>query len=266
MEIIHRVGFSRLSLVAELPELDELEVKEVGHLSVFDIAESDEKWPAVQAWIAKVRASNVVTTKFTESEITNARWVALRSDWLWSYPQPEDVIGYLKRTYDLKDYCDICGVGAVQNDGFRITGEPKWGKKGILQLNWVFSELFVKPEVWLAIFKPQGIGFRPVFDVKGRQMKTVVQLEVDSVAELNSADSKYETCAKCGVVKYSPTIRGFMPPFKGEPAAAVVKTKQIFGGGRRAFRRIVISQSLARELLESEVRGASLIPLAAHIG
>jgi rRNA maturation protein Nop10 len=261
MEIVHRVGFNRSFQSAKLPELEGIELEEVGDVAVFEIEESNKMWPAVFAWISKVKASDIVTTKFTRMEIGGARWVVMRSDWLWSYPQPEKDFGYLGVTYDLRNYCDKCGAGAVQKEPFRMSGEPKWGKKDILQLNWVFGEIFVKPEVWTDVFKPNGIGFRPVVSRDGQPLKTVVQLVVDSLSELQDVGMKREKCSKCGTIKYSPEIRGFIPPLIGQPSTLMCKTTQIFGGGQRAFRRILVSQPLVRKCLESKIRGVSLIPL-----
>lgn len=103
---------------------------------VFDIGESDRTWPAVRKWISPRSHSDLVSPTFSEAEITAARWVELVPNWHHGYPQPETDFGYLNQTYDLSAYCTACGIGAVEKAPFRMRGEPRWGRRGILQLNW----------------------------------------------------------------------------------------------------------------------------------
>ena len=45
-------------------------------------------------------------------------------------------------------------IGAKQVSPFRMKESPNWGRRSILQMNWLFDEYFVKPEVWNAVFQP----------------------------------------------------------------------------------------------------------------
>ena len=83
---------------------------------------------------------------------------------------------FRQASYDLGQFCERCGVGLKQTAPFQMIGEPKWGKRGILQLNWVFDQFFATPGIWASVFDPHGVASRVVTDTKGRELKTVVQL------------------------------------------------------------------------------------------
>jgi len=70
-------------------------------------------------------------------------------------------------------------MGLVQKAPFRMRGEPKWGTKHILQMNWVFDEFFVRIEVWDKVFRKFGIEKLPVVQHKtDKPLESVVQLKV----------------------------------------------------------------------------------------
>ncbi|CAN5839311.1 hypothetical protein BH10BAC2_BH10BAC2_34650 [soil metagenome] len=93
---------------------------------------------------------------YTEEEFIKSKVLGMVGDWHYGYPQPEN--DYEDLCYDLTDYCKECGIGAKQVKPLRITGEPKWGRRQIFQLNWIFDEYFVKPEIYNEVFKPIEIG------------------------------------------------------------------------------------------------------------
>jgi hypothetical protein len=128
-------------------------------------------WPQVGAWIVANDALDIVRTEFSNAEIESAEWLRMRGEWHHGYPLPREELGYLIATYDLSEYCMECGVGAKQVAPFRMRGEPKWGRRGILQLNWVFGEYFVKPSVWRDVFEPHHIPYRSVIDAKGKNLR-----------------------------------------------------------------------------------------------
>ena len=126
-------------------------------LVTFELDESDPRWTVLKEWIVRREVLDIVSTKFSAAEIAKAEWVALESEWHCGYPQPDKLdLGYRAATYDLAHYCERCGTGLRQRAPFRMNGEPAWGRKGILQLNWVFDEYFVTPEVWARAFEPFG--------------------------------------------------------------------------------------------------------------
>jgi hypothetical protein len=264
MQIIHRISIaSSPDIRRELANLG-ITVADGGFVS-FDVDESNKSWPELKEWVARRRAVDVASTKFSKKEIADARWLELVPDWHHGYPQPdEDVFGYRQATYDLADWCDRCGVGMKQAAPFQMKGEPKWRKRSILQLNWVFDAYFVTPDAWALVFKPHGIECRPVLNTKGVELKSVVQLvaqgEVGVVAD--GLATEEAACLTCGRTKYLPLARGRFPALTDEPSTAMVKTKEYFGSGASAHNRVLVSQAVAHSLTASKLRGASLRPIA----
>ncbi|MBK9260401.1 MAG: hypothetical protein IPM54_11265 [Polyangiaceae bacterium] len=230
----------------------------------FDIAEDHPNWlllcSLLQQWGKKL---GYVRTEFTQHEIDSARWLQLAA-WGNGYPQPQDLEGYTNVTYDLTHACMKCMHGAVQNAPFRIKGEPKWNRRGIMTLIWVFEEFFVPPAVWETVFKPFGIGCRSVTNRKGIELKTVVQLVVDEEVDVVTDGLTPISCDACGRDKYQWVTRGMFPPLVKEPVAAMAKTRQLFGDGW-GVRGVLISQELARALTAHNVRGAEFTPVDAAL-
>lgn len=229
-------------------------------LVTFEIEESDARWPAVEAWVVERQPVDVVRTEWTDAEIAAADWLALRPDWHHGYPQPEEGFRYLDVTYDRTDACDACGMGRRQKAPFRMKGEPKWGSRGILQLNWVFDEFFVRPDVWRDVFAPLGVASRPVLDRADRELATVVQLAADEEVPLDLSRPG-EVCAACGRVRYPPPTRGPLPSLAAAPKGHIARSRESFGSGASSWRVILISQELARAMGAARVKGASLAPI-----
>jgi hypothetical protein len=273
MKVVHRVGLR--ATASQRRELEDLGAKLPAGvvlpgggdpLLAFDIDESHPNWPTLSTLFRRWNVSDVLRTEFSKKEIETASWLDLVADWHHGYPQPdEDVFGYRQATYDLTDWCEECGVGMKQRAPFQMKGEPKWGKNVILQLNWVFDEFFVTPEIWSSIFKPFRIGCRPVTSTKGVELRTVVQLVIEEEVGIVTEGLSSKRCGKCGVVKYLPVTRGPFPALKEKPSQAVAKTREYFGSGGRAHKHVLVSQELARALARERVRGASLTPVGSVI-
>jgi hypothetical protein len=272
MRIMHRVAFA--ATPAEEKQLDDLGIKLTTVTAMpgggdpfiaFDIREDDPVWPPLRSLLHRWgRSEGNVSTSFTKKELDSARWLELGA-WHHGYPQPdEDVFGYRQATYDLTDWCGSCGIGKKQKAPFQMKGEPKWGKRSILQLNWVFDAYFVTPDAWALVFKPHGIECRPVLNTKGGELRSVVQLvaqgEVGVVRE--GLATEEAACSSCGRTKYLPVARGRFPAMKEEPSTAMVTTKECFGSGASAHRRVLVSQAVAHSLTAAKLRGASMRPVA----
>jgi len=265
MRIIHRVA-------TRADEADQRELEALGvvltrsrlpgerrDFVTFDVAEDSPAWPTVRRdWIGQREAGDIVRTTFTRQELLQAPWHEMVPAWHQGYPQPEDDFGYLAATYDLSGYCRECGIGAVQVAPFRMVGEPKWGGRGILQLNWVFDEYFASPDVWRSVFEPHGVGARPVLNHgTGEELRTVLQLvaadeEVDVV--LDGYPS--ETCPVCGRVKYLPITRGAFPAPRSSPRGTYNKTREYFGSGHAASKRVLTARQVYQDLSSRRIRGA----------
>ncbi|MBP9172242.1 MAG: hypothetical protein KBG48_33070 [Kofleriaceae bacterium] len=231
-------------------------------LLAFDVGEDHEQWFEIRATLDGWGVSEGhVTTKFSREEVAQARWLDLVPDWHHGYPQPDEhESGYLSVTYDLSGWCSMCGIGLRQKAPFQMKAEPKWGRRGILQLNWVFDEYFVTPEVWGGLFKPRGIACRSVTNMKGAELETVTQLVVEEEVGIATDGLVPQWCGVCGRVKYRPHVRGFFPALIASPTQSMTRTREYFGSGAAADRRVLVSQELAGALIAAKVRGASLWP------
>ena len=269
MRIIHRFGFCISE--QQQKQLEALGVKSPSAINLpgdhpfvaFDVAENHPNWPQIyellQHWDS---ADSTIRTEFSKKEIRAAHWLELGA-WHNGYPQPdEDNFGYQEATYDLSDFCEQCGIGTKQKAPFQLKNEPKWGKRGIFQLIWVYDEFFVTPDVWAHVFEPHGIGCRHVINTKGIELKTVVQLVVDEEISIATEGLHHERCDRCGRLKYIPVTRGMFPALTSRPSQAMVKTTDYFGSGGQADKRVLISQDLALSLADKKVRGALLKPAA----
>jgi rRNA maturation protein Nop10 len=260
MNFIHRVGIiSNRIIQAELKNYG-ISVGDRG-LEVFEVKESQESWPDMAKWIIKRDAFDMVRTEFSNNEISDADWLAINGNWHNGYPQPdEDNFGYRAVTYDLSNYCPSCGIGMKQCAPFRMKAEPKWGRRQVMQLNWVFDVFFVSPEFWAKVFQPFGIGCREVLKTNGQKLETIVQLVVEEEADIRTDGLTEEKCSTCGQVKYNFVTRGKSPALVSKPIVHMIKSTQYFGSGGAADKCVMISRKLAAAL--EGVRGAIMSPVA----
>lgn len=203
----------------------------------------------------------------------------------FGYPQPEDQ-GYMEASYDTSDYCDRCGVGALQRAPYRFRAEPKARHSHFLQLNWIFDEFFVRPVVREVLERAglAGVSFAPaVHHRTGAPLSFLEQLQVHSVLRpaLDTTDLQTVTCKLnneepptplpmqaalryppdypyCGRVKYHwPKVLSFRAEaFIAAPD--VVKSSEWFGSGGSASRAVIVSERFATLVEEHGWRGLSL--------
>lgn len=236
-------------------------LKQTGNaLVAFDVEEDHPNWEALSTHFRAWGASDITRTIFSDEEINAAPWLDITA-WHHGYPQPNsDSFGYLNATYDLSSWCDVCGTGAKQRAPFQMVGEPKWGRHQILQLTWVYDELFVTPELWSSVFEPFGVAARPVVDRRSTELNSVVQLVISATATLDVRQLHAVKCVKCGREKYERPQRGGFPPIESSDGGAMVRTREYFGSGRLAYHSILAGQALARVLREKDVAGITMIP------
>lgn len=277
MKIIHRITLvdkhERRELLSSLGIKFDISEPPVSPLLFFDVEEHTPAWEKLRELFPKWNAEDgcdpndlgIVRTIFTRSELKAASLLQLFA-WHHGYPMPDDGLGYLTETYDLTEYCAECGVGKRQIAPFRMKGEPKWGKRHLLQLNWVFDEFFVLPEVWERAFQPFGVGCRPVVDHRsGQELQTVVQIDITAIATstLRIAENQpAEVCTSCDRRKYLPISKGPFPSLVEEPTEPMLKTQEYFGSGASAWRAVIVSSALFQVLKEQKVNGVDFIPCA----
>jgi hypothetical protein len=233
-------------------------------LVAFDVVESDPQWPEWHEWINRRRPSDIVQTRFSGEEIGQAEHLAIRADGQIGYPQPHEAdFGYLEATYDLSEYCESCGVGKLQKAPFQMKREPKWGHRGILQLNWVFDEFFVQVGEPASVFQAVGVEVRPVADRSLSELATVMQLNIAETIPIDARDLDGQSCPKCSRIKYLPVVRGMTPALLDRPTARMFKSVEWFGSGASAWRETIITQEVRAALDRSGIQGLAFIPVAA---
>ena len=131
-----------------------------GPFASFEIAEGDPRWGAVSQ-LRRFKVIDTLITRYSDAELDAAAVLGVLAASPRGYPEPSSDWGYLSKTFDLTQYCNMCGIGARQVAPFILKQAPKL-QNSVLQLNWVFDELFVARSVWREVFEPLGIGFRPV--------------------------------------------------------------------------------------------------------
>jgi hypothetical protein len=260
MLIVHHVSIASSPEIAKELQALGVEVDDTG-LVAFEVDESREAWPALQAWIARRRPFDIVSTRFSLLELARASVLELQPSWHHGHPQPEEGSGYLAATFDLREHCQRCGLGKKQNAAFRMKAEPRWGRNGVMQLDWIFDEYFVKPEVWEEVFKPFGVATRSVLDPKGQPLETVLQLVVRDEIGVVTEALEARPCPTCRRVKYLPVVRGPFPALARPLSAPIAKTTELFGNGASASRAVVVSRDLADALQAAEIRGVSFVPV-----
>lgn len=265
LKVLHRITVSVTPKInEELLMLGVIAVPDSLGLTTFVIDESDRRWPDLQRWLADRHLRSLVSTEFTADEIGHAQWADLTPDWHYGYPQPVD--DYKAVTYDCTDHCEQCGIGAIQREPFRLKGEPKWGRRSIFQLNWVFDEYFVTPTLWETILKPLGVECRSVLNTKGKELSTVVQVVVREEVGITHERLSPTRCALCGRIKYLPHRKGFFPPLEQYPSGDIAKTREYFGSGASAYKSIVVSRTIVAAFVAHGVRGVSFCPLSHEEG
>ena len=213
------------------------------------------------------------------------QWYQLYATGHFGYPQPED--SYALSTYDNR-YCDRCAIGGSQVKPFRFRAEPKARNSQFLQLNWVFDEFFVRPEV-ATVFKAErisGVSFEPVIHNKtNRELETIQQIKILTVLSpaLDESGLQTVTCKPdneegppwhgggqpryapdypyCRRVKYHwpETLRFHSNPFDSAPD--IVKTFEWFGSGGSASHAILASERVIKTIEEHRWRGVKFAPV-----
>ncbi len=244
-------------------ELAEFGIRLKPGFRVFRIRESDQRWPIIATKLSQWDAGNYLETEFSESEFAGARWLELMPEWHHGYPQPEDGFAFRNITYRLGSVCRTCGVGGIQVAPFRFTREPQWGRRHILQLNWIFDEFFVRPDVYEQVFKSEGIrSMDAVKNRNGQALQTVVQIRVEQIVNTRVPEQMEPAeCSECGRSKYRPSGHGVFPPLEDEPSAHIVKSREGFGSGHSAFRAVLISSALYSKIRQAGIKGVTFRPV-----
>lgn len=227
-------------------------------ICAFEMKDTDPGWDSFLSLAAEHGKDVVFSAEFTKAEIRAADWCMLQSDWHHGYPQPEN--GYEELVYDRSEECSACRVGRTQQAPFRMRGEPRWGRRSIMQMFWVYDAYFVKPETYRDVFEPVGVGSLEVLKKSGTPLESVVQLTIEEVVPLLEYRSEGELCETCGYFKLHSRLSDFAPKPLSVPPAALAFSEGWYGSGGMAYRAVLIRADLVQAMIGAGVRGASFAP------
>lgn len=201
--------------------------------------------PLLKEWDVMVSRS----VEFDKREILESEYCVIDRFNTFGYPMPDNDFGYLNLTYSLgSDYCEKCCMNISQKDDFRIKNLPK---AKFWSLGWVYDEFFVDKAIYEAVFRPCGVACRSVKNYKKETViDSIVQLVIpDTGQPLDLSGYDYEVCPVCGKRKYHPAIKGFFP-IQENPTLHIYKSKEYFGSGGSASKKVFVSAQLRDKMLE----------------
>jgi hypothetical protein len=148
----------------------------------------------------------------------------------------------------MTNYCETCDISKIQKDAFRIS---KISKAKLWSLEWIYDEIFVEKSAYEAVFRPFGIACRCVKKYKKESIiDSVVQLVIpDTDQPVDLSEYEYEVCPVCGSRKYHPAVKGFFP-LQENPTLHLYKSKEYFGSGASASKKVYVSAPLRDKMLE----------------
>jgi hypothetical protein len=226
----------------------------------FEISESSHNWPEVKALIDRLGASDRYETIFEQQEIERAEWLRFSVAFQQGYPQPQST--WVTNPVNYDDFCQECGTFR-QTRPFRIAKEPSLGRNHFMTLHWG-NPIFCRRDVSEELEGRKIRGFE-VWDVTlnktGDSSRRIAQLFMPQMFGPGLPDREnlgMETCASCGVTKYSSHLRGVMRYRREavDPKLDMAATHEWFGaGGKSAYREVLISNRLARLIMEKGWQG-----------
>lgn len=269
MNIIHRLRFDNDGPAAEFFRSRGFRIE--GDLfTAFDIGENDPRWEQIEIAMQRYGPSVIhdfqYRTEFTPAELRQAQFLVLSGRYLFEYPQPDGDFGYQETTYKPGIGCRKCGMNLVQNNPFSVKRTPTWGRRNIVQLNWVFGEYFVSRQIKDKLEdKIPGLTFREVLKYpRETVIDDMFQLAVESRVRLTiPTDAAYQVCEVCKAHKYSTRLisHGFLPRPR-EDSFSIARSEEWFGDGGVAYPITIVSKRAYGVFVEAGIKGLDFLPCA----
>ncbi len=97
------------------------------------------------------------------------------------------------------NYCEICGIGKIQNNPFRLKKLPTQKRNQFWGLHWEFEPIFVRKETKQILEREniKEIKFsNPVLNKNGLKVDELFQLNINHILQpgFNSYNTKTITC------------------------------------------------------------------------
>lgn len=220
-----------------------------------------------------------VGTIYDKADEAQANWFIV-STGQYQYPQPED--GYKEATFDLSHYCNICGIGKVQNAPYRLKSEPKQQNSQFWGLHWEYEPIFVRQEAKNILEQEQIQGVRfsqPVLHRKNIPVQGIYQLHMDMTLNpgFNPYNTNRITCKInneencnlnsdtkcCGRIKFHhPRRGGYL--FEAATFSAnkdIALSHEYFGSGASANRLVIVSKRFKEIMDKYKLKGLEFVPI-----
>jgi len=224
--------------------------------------ESDPRWPEIRNLVQQKNGLDLFQTQFSAKEILGAEWLRVIPWFEHGYPQPEDT--WVTSPINYAEVCSECGTYR-QVSNYRIKAEPRLGKHDFMNLTWCY-DLFCTPAV-LSDLRDHHIFGYEVWDAilhkTNLPAQTISQLYIPAIAGPGLTrvdDLTQKQCPKCHIAKYFPHMKGILY-FQRQavvPGVDIMLSYEWFGDGHAAYREIIISNRLARLILEKKWKGVKL--------
>jgi len=230
----------------------------IDSFNIYDLKLYKKIKPLLEKWEVNL---DYIGVDFTKKERDSAQYSIIDRWNSFGYPMPDSDLSYLYNTYETKNMCKKCGIGAIQKEDFRVLKTPKYPVWG---LEWVYDELFIRKDLYRKIFEPLGIGFRHMRNFKNDSIvDSYIQLEIPLINESLDFPSYYPNkCPICGVIKYDPKVQGFYPLHK-HPLPYIYKSMEYFGSGFSAYRKIFVSAFIRNLMIKNGIfKIGAFIPCA----
>ena len=249
------------------------------HQIEFYLNEDNPNFAILKREIDKFGIEPQSGTIYEKSDIEKAEWF-IASTGQYQYPQPED--DYLEKTFDLESYCNLCGIGRVQNAPFRLKTEPKQHNNQFWGLHWEYFAVFVRQETKSILEKEKikGINFsKPVLNKKNIEIEGFYQMHIDIILDkgFDSYNTKTITCKfdneencntdinlkYCGRIKFHhPRIGGYLfDKFIFNTDFDIVQSNEYFGSGASANRIQIVSKRFKELVEKNKLKGLSFTPI-----
>lgn len=190
---------------------------------------------------------------YTEEDTLKSEYCRLGYPHTGGYPKPDKDYGYKEITYDKTKMCPPCCSPRIQKDAFRVTKAPH--HKLWSFTSWVIDAYFADEETYEGVFRPLGIGCRPLRYYRKKDIiDGVVQIDIPVCNEpLDMLGYRYKICPVCGSVRYD---NSDMPspcfPLPEHPSGHIYMTQEYFGFGGQSDRRVIVSAELRNRLIAAK--------------
>ena len=240
----------------------------LGQLITIIILESDPNWERMVDLVTAQSNYEIYgdgaqyESIFSEDEIRSARWLRLISSFEQGYPQPRLHWPIKQLSYDL--FCTKCAI-YNQVGSMRLAKEPFLGNKSFMSLI-ANGEFFARHVVFEKLKNIQARGYEDleaIIHKTGNPSEMVGQLYVPNITEpgfLPDANHAKVICPVCRTEKYYPHMKGILKYKKRaiQPDLDFIRTYEWFGSGYVAWREILVSNRIAKLILDNKWEGIRL--------